>query len=74
MVNESIFRISAEPVSRSIAWKIAMHKTERIAGSEKLARPDIIYSAFTGLKPDGSPIMLVIHGLYDIYRLDLLLP
>jgi Tol biopolymer transport system component/DNA-binding winged helix-turn-helix (wHTH) protein len=46
----------------------------RVAGSDALQRADIIYSAFTGLTPDDSPVSLLIQGLYDIYALDLSLP
>jgi Tol biopolymer transport system component len=53
---------------------IANPKIERVAGSDALRRVDIIYSAFTGLTPDDSPVALLIHGLYDIYALDLSLP
>jgi hypothetical protein len=52
---------------------IATAKVERVAGSDALRRADIIYSAFTGLTPDDSPVTLLIHGLYDIYALDLAL-
>jgi Tol biopolymer transport system component len=53
---------------------IATAKVERVAGSDALRRADIIYSAFTGLTPDDSPVVLLIHGLCDIYALDLTLP
>ena len=54
--------------------RIATAQIERVAGSDALRRSDIIYSAFTGLTPDDSPVSLLIHGLYDIYALDLALP
>jgi len=53
---------------------IVSRKMERVAGAEGLGRPDIIYSAFTGLTPEDSPVVLLIRGLYDIYALDLALP
>jgi Tol biopolymer transport system component/DNA-binding winged helix-turn-helix (wHTH) protein len=53
---------------------IGTGKVDRVAGSDALRRADIIYSAFTGLTPEDSPVALLIHGLYDIYALDLSLP
>jgi len=38
-------------------------KIERVVGSDALRRADIVYSAFTGLTPDDSPVSLLIHGL-----------
>lgn len=54
--------------------EIGNRKLDRVAGSEKIRREDMLYSAFTGLMPDGSPVLLLIHGLYDVYGLDLAFP
>jgi Tol biopolymer transport system component/DNA-binding winged helix-turn-helix (wHTH) protein len=54
--------------------QIGGHKAERFAGSEEIRRADSVYSAFTGLTPDGSPVVMLIHALYDIYGLELVLP
>jgi len=53
---------------------ITTGNSERVAGSDALRRADIVYSAFTGLTPHDSPVALLVHGLYDIYALDLTLP
>lgn len=60
-----------QPIYRTA---ISSGRVERVAGSDALHRADIIYSAFTGLTPDDSPVSLLIHGLYDLYALDLSLP
>jgi Tol biopolymer transport system component len=49
-------------------------KVERIADSEMIRRTDMIYSAFTGLTPEDSPIVLTIQTINDIYGLELSLP
>jgi Tol biopolymer transport system component/DNA-binding winged helix-turn-helix (wHTH) protein len=50
---------------------IATRRVDRVVGSEAIRRADIMYSAFTGLTPDDAPVSMLIHGLYDIYALNL---
>jgi Tol biopolymer transport system component/DNA-binding winged helix-turn-helix (wHTH) protein len=64
-------RATGQPVFR---LDIESHTQKRVGGSSPYLRPDSIYSALTGLTPDGSPIMLEIHSIDDIYALDIAFP
>jgi hypothetical protein len=60
-----------QPVYR---LNIESGEKQRIGGPESRLRPDSIYSALTGLTPDGSPILLEIHSISDLYALDIFFP
>jgi DNA-binding winged helix-turn-helix (wHTH) protein/Tol biopolymer transport system component len=60
-----------QPVYR---LNIESRARQRIGGPTASPSPDAIYSALTGLTPDGSPIIMEIHSIDDIYALDLFLP
>jgi Tol biopolymer transport system component len=54
---------------------IASRAQQRVGGPGPLAGGhDAIYTALTGLMPDGSPIIMEVHSIDDIYALDVLFP
>ena len=64
-------RATGQPVYR---LDVESHTQKRIGGPSAYLRPDSVYSALTGLMPDGSPIILEIQSVDDIYALDISFP
>ncbi len=49
-------------------------KPERVMSFETMLQADVVRCRFTGVTPDGSPMVIAVRGGYEIYSLDLSLP
>lgn len=68
---QHIFGDQEQPIFRV---RIADRHVEQVTSSREMLRADVLSYSMTGLTPDGSPLVSLVHSTSDVYALELNLP